>query len=94
MFLNEQTVGRVAVSPKGVVINFPTKPSKVVLGNSKSFGIEYVEDDLAISPLRSDARSYLYVYVDHRRFSFELVSSPSGNAIVMVRDAKPKEKSK
>ncbi|MBI3535746.1 MAG: hypothetical protein HY072_09720, partial [Deltaproteobacteria bacterium] len=49
--LNNNVVATVKISPKGTIISFPTKPTKVILGNKGSFGIEYVENDLAVSAL-------------------------------------------
>lgn len=93
--LNDTTTETVIVSGQGTVLNFPTKPSKVILGKSGSFGVEYVDSDLAISPLSPTARSHLFVYLYGRRFSFNLVTSMTdGNAIVLVRDAREVQKVK
>ena len=88
IFLDDKTVARVAITIRGTVLSFPVKPSKVILGKSGSFGIEYVENDLAISPLGSAARSNLFVYLQGRRFTFDLVTDlNSGCTVVPVRDA-------
>ena len=92
--LDDEKVARVAVSTRGTVLSFPIKPTKVILGKSGSFGLEYVENDLAISPLSSASRSNLFVYLLGRRFSFDLIATPSeGSAIILVRDApRPNQK--
>jgi hypothetical protein len=87
LYMEESTVAQVPVSTKGMVLSFPTKPSKVILGNGSSFSVEYVENDIAITPMSIHSRANLFVYMLGRRFSFDLITSPSaGNAIVMVRD--------
>ncbi len=87
LYMAESTVAQVPVSTKGMVLSFPTKPSKVILGNGSSFSVEYVENDIAITPMSIRSRANLFVYMLGRRFSFDLIASPSaGNAIVMVRD--------
>lgn len=86
--LDDKMIARIAVSSRGTVLSFPVKPTKVVLGKNGSFGIEYVENDLAISPLGSTSRSNLFVYLQGRRFSFDLFTdSNKGCAVVSVRDA-------
>ena len=94
--MKDDTVARVAVSTRGTVLNFPLKPTQVVLMRNGSFGIQYVENDLAISPLYVGARSNLYVYLMGRRFTFDLIATAQeGSAVILVRDAiepqKPKE---
>lgn len=87
LYMAESTVAQVPVSTKGMVLSFPTKPSKVILGNGSSFAVEYVENDIAITPMSVRSRANLFVYMLGRRFSFDLIASPTaGNAIVMVRD--------
>jgi len=45
-------------------------------------------NDLALSPLKADARSNLYVYVEGRRFTFYLSTvAVGGDGLVIVRDA-------
>ena len=86
--LDDKTIGKVLISTRGTVLSFPIKPSKVILGRSGTFGIEYVENDLAISPLSVSARSNLFVYLFGRRFSFDLVTSPQGGSpVIRVLDA-------
>lgn len=86
--LDEKSIGKVLISTRGTVLNFPIKPSKVILGRAGTFGIEYVENDLAISPLNTAARSNLFVYLFGRRFSFDLMtSSQGGSPVIRVLDA-------
>lgn len=87
--LNQTTVAVVRVSPgRSTVLSFPTKPTKVILGNQGIFGLEYVENDLAIAALSPHSHSDLFVYLEGRRFAFDLVAVPSGgDTIVLVRDA-------
>ena len=88
VYLSDTQVAAIPVLIRGTVLSLPTKPGKVILGNTGSFGIEYVENDLAISPLKSNARSNLFVYMLGRRFTFDLrVSEAGGQSIVVVRDA-------
>ena len=86
--LDNETVATVYISPRGTVLSFPTKPEKVILGEKNSFGIEYVENDLAISPYRSNSRSNLFVYMQKRRFVFDLVTSLNNSySLVIVTDS-------
>ena len=84
--LKENNVKKVYISHRGGVLSFPSKPSKVVLGNSNSFAIEYINSDLVISPLISNARAHLFVYLGVRRFSLDVVASSRGSTVVQVRD--------
>lgn len=87
--LDNRSVAPVAIAVNGTVLDFPIKPTKVILGRKNSFGIEYVESDLAISPLGSGARSHLYVYLEGRRFTFDLSTTMGGGcAVIAVRDSK------
>jgi hypothetical protein len=86
--LNNRSVATVAIAVDGTVLDFPLKPSKVILGRKGSFGIEYVESDLAVSPLTSSSKSHLYVYLQDRRFTFDLFTTMSGGcAVISVRDS-------
>ncbi len=78
---------------KSTILSFPTKPTKVILGNQGLFGIEYVEQDLAVSPLKVGAHSNLFVYLDGRRFGFDLRTSSAdgGDEIILVRDAEERK---
>ena len=87
--LDNRSVAFVSIAVDGTVLDFPIKPTKVILGRKNSFGIEYVESDLAVSPLGPGARSHLYVYLEGRRFTFDLSTTMSGGcAVIAVRDSK------
>lgn len=90
VWMTDDSIATVPVTPRGTVINFPAKPTKVILGRQGSFGLEFVEEDLAVSPLGPGVRSHLFVYLSGRRFTLDLVASTSGEAIVNIRDAKEK----
>lgn len=85
--LNDKTVATIPISTKGAILNFPTKPTNVILGAKNSFAIDYVKSDLAISPMTSASRSNLFVYLDGRRFNFDLVASRSGYSLVVIKDS-------
>ena len=78
---------------KTTILSFTTRPTKVILGNQGLFGIEYVEQDLAVSPLKVGAHSNLFVYLEGRRFGFDLrtASSDGGDEIILVRDAEERK---
>jgi hypothetical protein len=85
--LNESTIGKIYLSPgRTTVLSFPMKPSKVIVGNQGSFSVQYVENDLALSPTRAGARSNLFVYVASRRFALDLISGQTADFIVVIRD--------
>jgi len=86
--LDDKTVARIPITTRGTVLSFPVKPAKVILGKSGAFGIEYVENDLAISPLGAASRSNLFVYLQGRRFTFDLFTElGAGCTVVSVRDS-------
>ena len=87
--LDNRSVAHVAISVDGTVLDFPLKPTKVILGRKSSFGIEYVESDLEISPLSPGSKSHLFVYLEGRRFTFDLSTVLGGGcAVIAVRDSK------
>ncbi len=68
------------------VLSFPSKPQKVVLGNKGVFGVEYIENDLALTSLKPRARSNLFVYLEGERFGFDLLGEVgSGDEIIFVK---------
>lgn len=85
--LKSNVVSTIAISHRGAVLNFPTKPSKVVMGTGNQFAIEYIGNDLAISPLSSVSRAHVFVYLDGRRFNLDLVASSAGHTLVQIRDS-------
>lgn len=96
LYMKDTDVAHVKVLlGQSTILSFPTKPSKVVLGNRNVFGVEYIENDLAISALHPQARCNLVVYLPGRRFSFELMASiKGGDKILLIRDAMLEKKSK
>lgn len=85
--LSDERVAEIRVSSRGTVLSFPIRPTKVILGKQQAFGIEYVENDLAITPLGGAVRSHLFVYLYGRRFTFDLIGGgETGAAIIQVRD--------
>jgi hypothetical protein len=85
--LNNKTVAKIKVSPRGTVLSFPTRPAKVILGSRGMFGLEYVDNDITISSLTHNSRSNMFVYLEGRRFTFDLSTSEiDGDQIVLVRD--------
>ncbi len=85
--LNNKTVARVSISTRGTVLSFPTKPTEVSLGNKGAFGLKYVNNDIIISSLTKTSRSNMFVYLEGRRFTFDLSTSQAdGNQIILVRD--------
>jgi len=99
LYMKDTDVARVTVTlGRTTILSFPTRPSKIVLGNKNLFAVEYVESDLAISALHPQARCNLVVYLHGRRFSFDVVASPGGgDEILLIRDAllkRPTKKAK
>lgn len=84
--LCENSVAQVNVSPRGTVIEFPAEPEKVVLGTKGAFSIQYIRSDLAVSPSTMSSRSNLFVYLQGRRFSLDLVASGSGGTLYFIKD--------
>lgn len=85
--LCEKSVAHAYISPKGTVLDFPAEPEKVVLGTKNSFFIEYIRNDLAISPATVNSRSNLFVYLQGRRFTLDLsTSQTSGVTLYFIKD--------
>jgi hypothetical protein len=92
--LSNLSVVALRIAPgRSTIVSFPTKPAKVILGNSALFAVEYVENDLAISSIARGQVSNLFVYLEGRRFAFDLVPVPwnSADSIVVVRDQEEPE---
>jgi hypothetical protein len=88
VYLSETDMASIRVVPgRSTILSFPIKPNKVILGNHGMFAVEYVENDLALAALRGEARGNLFVYMEGRRFAFDLSTvSGSGDEIILVRD--------
>ena len=90
LYMSEGKLMKVSVSPgRSTVLSFPAKPSKVILGNSGLFAVEYVENDLALAALQAPAHSNLFVYLEGRRYGFDLRTVPTGgDDVLFIRDGK------
>ena len=86
--LGDLSIAPIRITPgRSTILSFPTKPSKVILGNQGMFAVEYVESDLASAAIRAGAHGNLFVYLEGRRFAFDLMTVPAGgDSIVVVRD--------
>ena len=91
--LSDEKMAKIYIAPgRSTILNFPVKPTKSILGNKGSFSIEYIENDLALNALSSAARSNLFVYLQGRRYGFDLITTNQrGDSIVLVRDAFEKQ---
>jgi hypothetical protein len=76
------------------IIQVPDRPTSLVVGDSEAFKIEYLDQAITIKPLRSNAKSNLYIYTDWRRFSVQLVTASHAAAdyIVYLRGKQEKTK--
>lgn len=90
LHLTDKKVAPIYVAPgRTTILSFPVKPSKVVLGNKGLFALEYIENDLAISAASTQSHSNLFVYLEGRRFAFDLIgTSHNSDEIVIIRDQK------
>ena len=84
--LCEKRVASIHISPKGSVLDFPAEPEKVVLGTKASFAIEYIRNDLAISPSTLNSKSNLFVYLQGRRFALDLATSANASTLYFIKD--------
>jgi len=86
--LDDKAIATIRINRNGTIINFPTKPKKVILGRKQAFDVEYIENDVAIAALSANASSNLFVYLHGRRYAFRLfVVAQGGDEIILVRDA-------
>ena len=88
IYMNDKKMEPISVGlGRSTILSFPMKPNKVIFGNQGLFAVEYVDNDLAIAALRPGAHSNLFVYVEGRRFGFDLATSGgAGDEIVLIRD--------
>lgn len=86
--LNDKRTESIFVRPgHSTILNLPSRPTKVVLGDKSLFTVQYIENDLAVSALSSIGRSNLFIYLEGRRFGFDLkATSQEGDEIVLIRD--------
>lgn len=96
----DNQVVTVPISTKGTVLDFASEPEKVILGTKGSFFIEFVKNDLVLSPKSLPQRSNLFVYLFGKRYVLDLKSDPLGATVVVVKDclepisSKPKSNAK
>lgn len=76
------------------IIQVPDRPNSIVVGDQSAFKVEYLDQAITIKPLRSSARSNLYIYTDYRRFNVQLVTTAESLADYVVYLENPKEKIK
>lgn len=94
VFLTDKKTERVSIAPgRSVILNFPSRPTKVIVGNKGLFAVEYVENDLAVAALSHPAHSNLFVYLEGRRFGFDLRTTGSGDGdeVLLVRDSEDQQ---
>lgn len=96
-------VRRVSVQPDQIVtvqtalgiatiIQVPDRPNSLVVGDTESFKVEYLDQAITIKPLLGGAKSNLYIYTDYRRFNVQLVAGMEASADYVVYLEVPKEK--
>lgn len=73
------------------IIQVPDRPTSLVVGDSEAFKIEYLDQAITIKPLRSNAKSNLYIYTDWRRFNVQLVTGPETAADYVVYLGPPRQ---
>jgi hypothetical protein len=89
----DNQVATVGVSQKGTVLDFPAEPEKVILGTKGTYFIEFVKNDLVLSPKANNARSNLFVYLFGRRYVFDLITQSQGATVAVIKDClEPKKK--
>ena len=74
------------------IIQVPSPPTSLVVGDSSAFKVEYLDQAITIKPLRANAKSNLYIYTDWRRFNVQLVTGGEGAADYVVYLAEPAPK--
>ena len=67
------------------LLSFPTKPTRVVVGDQESFRIEFVENHLAIKPLVGGVKTNLFVFTRDEQFQCLLISGPPNQIQYLVR---------
>lgn len=74
------------------IIQVPDRPNSLVVGDTESFKVEYLDQAITIKPLHPGAKSNLYIYTDWRRFNVQLVAANESQADYVVYLDVPKEK--
>lgn len=68
---------------RSTILHFQERPKKVVCGNKNYFNIEFIENDLAIQPLRP-AVTNLFVYTESHTYGFTLGVNTTSTADDLV----------
>ena len=69
---------------KSTVLRFVDKPKKVVVGNQNYYGLEFIDNDVAIQPLGAVGTN-LFVYTQNHTYGFLLVPGEQYDDLVFVR---------
>jgi hypothetical protein len=69
---------------KSTVLRFPEKPKKVVVGNQNYYGLEFIDNDVAIQPLGAVGTN-LFVYTEGHTYGFLLTPGERYDDLVFVR---------
>lgn len=67
------------------LLSFPTKPTRVVVGDQDSFRIEFVGNNLAIKPLVSGVKTNLFVFTRDEQYQCTLISGSPDHIQYLVR---------
>jgi hypothetical protein len=57
---------------KSTVLRFRDHPRKIVIGNQNYFGVEFIENDVALQPL-GIIKTNMFVYTETRTYGFYLI---------------------
>lgn len=57
---------------KSTVLKFRDHPKKIVIGNQNYFGVEFIENDIALQPL-GNIKTNMFVYTETRTYGFYLI---------------------
>jgi hypothetical protein len=57
---------------KSTVLRFRDHPRKIVIGNQNYFGVEFIENDVALQPL-GQIKTNMFVYTETRTYGFYLI---------------------
>ncbi len=57
---------------KSTILRFRDRPRKVVIGNQNYFGVEFIENDVALQPL-GQTKTNMFVYTETRTYGFYLI---------------------
>lgn len=68
---------------KSTVLRFIEKPKKVVVGNQNYYGLEFIENDVAIQPIGAVGTN-LFVYTEHHTYGFLLTPGERYDDLVFV----------